>query len=64
MARPPDGPGEDASADDPPVAEPDAAAGHRSSEEARSDRIGKAEGGKADTDIAAGDLADDLADFA
>lgn len=63
MAGRTDGPDGDA-ADDPPPAERGAASNDRPREGARSDAAGKADGGKADTEIAAGDLADDLADFA
>lgn len=53
-----------ASADDRPLAEPGTATSHPSREDARSDDVEKADGEEADPEIAAGDLADDLADFA
>ena len=64
MARRTERPDSGASMDDPPLSERGAAPGHRSREDARSDAVEKADGEKADTEIAAGDLADGLADFA
>lgn len=64
MAERNEGLGSDASPASPQPAGRDAGADQRSREVARSDDGEKTEGDTADTEIAAGDLGDELADFA